>query len=73
MDTEPVQHIHKEGPVKNIKTTEIVVKQVSIGNQPANARFFSQRPDVQPHFHVPTSTGKTEFFCGKCMFVVRIG
>jgi hypothetical protein len=58
--------------VKDKPTTTVVVKNVSIGNQPTNARFFSRRPDVPAHFHTPLTDGSTQFFCGKCMFPVKL-
>jgi hypothetical protein len=45
----------------------VVVKQVSIGNQPAGSKLFSVRKGIQPHMHKPG-----DYYCGRCMHYVRV-
>jgi hypothetical protein len=56
-----------EAVARQLEPQQVASKPVSFGNQPPNARFFSTRPDIQPHFHKPGA-----FYCGTCMQHVRV-
>jgi hypothetical protein len=45
----------------------VAVKVVAFGNQDPNAKYFTTRPDVLPHYHKPGT-----YYCGRCMRHVRI-